>query len=135
MSPELALHAAVLAHLGADAALAALIGDPPRIHDEPPAERIYPLVLIGRTETRPWGGLEGEGVEQAVTLTCLSRFDGLEEIKAIVAALRARLHGADLSLEGHRLVNLRVTYCDMFRAPDWRPALGVVRLRAVTEPA
>jgi len=134
VSPDLALHLALLDHLRADAGLTALIGDPPRIHDEPPQERVFPLVVFGRAETRPWGGLEGEGVEHTLTLTCLSHFDGAEEARAIVAALRARLHNAALTLDGHRLVNLRVTYSDIFRAPAWRPVVGVVRLRAVTEP-
>lgn len=133
MSPDLALHKALLDHLRADAALTALLGDPPRIHDEPPAQADYPLLLFGRAETRPWGGLDGEGLEHALTLTCLSRFDGAEEAKAVVAAVRARLHDAALTLDGHRLVNLRATYCDVFRAAGGRPVVGVVRIRAVTE--
>ena len=135
MSPDLALHRALLDHLRADPDLVPLLGDPPRVHDQTPADPVYPLVLFGRAETRPWGGVDGEGIEHALTLTCLSRFDGAEEAKAIVAALRARLHNADLTLEGHRLVNLRVTYGDVFRAPDGKPVVGVARLRAVTEPA
>lgn len=134
MSPDLALHRALFDHLRADADLAVLLGDPPRVHDETPARPVWPLVVFGRAETRPWGGLDGEGVEHALTLTCLSRFDGAEEAKAIVAAIRARLHGAALILDGHRLVNLRVTYGDLFRAADARVVQGVLRLRAVTEP-
>lgn len=133
MSPDLALHKALLEHLRGDADLAVLLGDPPRVHDDPPAAPVWPMVVFGRAETRPWGGLEGEGLEHALTLTCLSRFDGAEEAKAIIAALRARLHNADLTLEGWRLVNLRVTYGDVFRAADGRGFRGVVRVRAVTE--
>ena len=135
MSPDLALHKALLDHLRADAGLIALLGDPPRIHDAPPAQPVWPMVVFGRAETRPWGGLDGEGLEHALTLTCLSRFDGAEEAKAVVAALRARLHDAALTLDGWRLVNLRVTYGDVFRAADARTILGVLRLRAVTEAA
>ncbi len=134
MSPDLALQQALLAHLRTDPAASALLGDPPRLHDAPPQERVFPYVLFGRAETRPWGGLDGEGLEHALTLTCLSHFDGAEEAKAVIAAIRARLHGADLALDGHRLVNLRVAYADVFRTPDWRPVVGVIRLRAVTEP-
>lgn len=134
MSPDLALHRALLDHLRADPDLVPLLGDPPRVHDQPPVQPAWPLVLLGRAETRPWGGLDGEGVEHALTLTCLSRFDGAEEAKAIVAAIRARLHGVALILDGHRLVNLRVTYGDLFRAADARVVQGVLRLRAVTEP-
>lgn len=135
MSPDLALHRALLDHLRNDPGLVALLGDPPRVHDEPPARPVWPMVVFGRAQTRPWGGLEGEGLEHALTLTCLSRFDGTEEAKAVVAALRARLHDAAPTLDGGRLVNLRVTYADVFRAADGRTVLGVLRLRAVTEAA
>ena len=133
MSPDLALQKALLEHLRTDETLTALLGDPARIHDEPPAQRVWPLVVFGRAQTRPWGGLDGEGLEHVLTLTCLSRFDGTEEAKAVVAALRARLHNAELTLDGWRLVNLRVTYGDVFRAADGKTVQGVIRLRAVTE--
>lgn len=133
MSPDLALHRALFDHLRADADLAVLLGDPPRVHDETPARPVWPLVVFGRAETRPWGGLEGEGLEHVLTLTALSRFDGAEEARAIVAALRARLHNADLTLDGWRLVNPRVTYGDVFRSADGRGFRGVIRVRAVTE--
>ncbi|MES2034498.1 MAG: DUF3168 domain-containing protein, partial [Pseudomonadota bacterium] len=133
MSPDLALHRALLDHLRADPGLTALLGTPARIWDEPPEPRLFPFVTLGRAETRPWGGLEGEGLEHALTLTCVSRFDGAEEAKAVVAALRTALHDATPVLDGHRLVSLRVTYADVFRSPDWRPLYGVVRVRAVTE--
>lgn len=131
MSPELALQKALLAHLRSDPALSALVGA--RVYDAAPEERLFPHVVLGRAQTRPWGGLDGEGLEHALTLTCVSQFDGAEEAKAVVAAIRARLHGAELALDGCRLVNLRVTYSDVFRSPDWRPVHGVIRVRAVTE--
>lgn len=133
MSPDLALQKALLEHLRSDETLIALLGDPARIHDEPPAQRVWPLVVFGRAQTRPWGGVDGEGLEHVLTLTCLSRFDGTEEAKAVVAALRARLHNAELAPDGWRLVNLRVTYGDVFRAADGKTVQGVIRLRAVTE--
>jgi hypothetical protein len=132
LDPDRALQAAVLAQLRADSSVSALLDG--RIHDEPPASPAYPYVTIGRTETRPWGGLNGEGVEHALTLTCVSRFGGTEEAKAVVAAMRAALHGAELMLTDHRLVNLRATYSDVFRGSDWRSTFGVLRVRAVTEP-
>ncbi|MDO9472121.1 MAG: DUF3168 domain-containing protein [Caulobacter sp.] len=134
MSPDLALHKALLDHLRADASVKALLGDPARVHDAPPDTPVCPYVALGRAETRPWGGLDGEGIEHLLTLTCVSRFDGAEEIKAVIAAVRTALHGAAPTLDGHRLVNLRVTYADVFRAPGWRPLYGVLRIRAVTEP-
>ena len=134
LDPERALQLALLTKLRANGDLTALLGNPPRVYDEPPADAVYPYVSLGRSETRPWGGLDGEGLEHVLSLTVVSVFGGSEEAKAVMALVRLSLHGAALSLDGHRLINLRVTYADLFKAADWRSTFGVLRLRAVTEP-
>ncbi|MEY4248438.1 MAG: hypothetical protein RJA87_71 [Pseudomonadota bacterium] len=134
LDPERALQQALLTQLKANADLALLLGNPLRVYDEPPADIVYPYVSLGRSETRPWGGLDGEGLEHVLSLTVVSVFGGSEEAKAVMALVRLSLHGAALSLDGHRLINLRVTYADLFKAADWRSTYGVLRLRAVTEP-
>ena len=106
--------------------------DPSRLSHAQHAQ--LPCVGCHRSEARPGGGVEGEGQEHALTLTCLSRFGGAEEAHAALAAAREALHGASLALEGGwRLVNLRASYADVFRASDRRTTAGVLRLRAVTE--
>ena len=134
LDPERALQQALLTKLKENADLAVLLGNPPRVYDEPPADLVYPYVSLGRSETRPWGGLDGEGLEHVLSLTVVSVFGGSEEAKAVMALVRLSLHGTALSLDGHRLINLRVTYADLFKAADWRSTYGVLRLRAVTEP-
>jgi len=136
LDPERALQAALYAALRGASELVPLLGDPPRVYDEPPPDPIYPFVTLGRAESKPFGGSSdgGEGAEHVLTLTCVSRFGGAEEAKALAGLVRARLHDAVLPLQDHRLVNLRVTYTDVFRAADWRFTYGLVRLRAVTEP-
>jgi hypothetical protein len=139
LDPERALQAGVLAALRAAPTLTPLLGTPPRVHDEPPLDPVYPYTTIGRIEARPFGGLAPDGndagaLEQQLTISVISQFGGLEEAKAIVAALRGLLHDQPLPLTDHRLVNLRVVFADVFRAAEWRLVLGVVRLRAVTEP-
>jgi hypothetical protein len=134
LDPERALQQALLTKLKGNGDLMALLGNPPRVYDEPPADLVYPYVSLGRSETRPWGGLDGEGLEHVLSLTVVSVFGGSEEAKAVMALVRLSLHGAALSLDGHRLINLRVTYADLFKAADWRSTFGVLRLRAVTEP-
>ena len=48
--------------------------------------------------------------------------------------MNAQNGSTSLALEGGwRLVNLRATYADVFRASDRRTTAGVLRLRAVTE--
>ena len=133
LSPDLALQGAVFARLAADATLPALIGAPARVYDQPPDDPIYPFVQMGQVTTRPWGGLLGDGIEHVFSLTCASRFGGAEEAKAVMAAVRVSLDGADLPLTDNTLVNLRFIYGDVFRAADWRSTFGILRFRAVTE--
>ena len=138
LDAERALAAALLSRLRADAGLSAA-GIGPRVHDQPPADPGYPYLVLGRSDARPFGGGDGEGapdegLEVTLTLTCVSRFQGTEEAKAVNAAMRDCLHDAAFALTDWRLANLRVMFSDVFRAADWRSTCGVVRLRAVVEP-
>jgi hypothetical protein len=90
-------------------------------------------VTLSRVEARPLGASGDEITEQIVTLSCVSRFYGTEEAKAVAAELRVILDQAQLTLEGNRLANLRVSYVDVFRGTDQRTIYGLVRVRAVTE--
>ena len=127
---EAALQAALIARLRGDDALDALVAG--RIWDGEPAKRVFPYVTVSRVESRPVRA-DGGGVEQVLTLTGHSRFEGLEEARAISAAIRAALHEADLTAEGVRVVNPRVTFADVFGSPEGRRSHAVVRVRAVTE--
>jgi hypothetical protein len=49
--------------------------------------------------------------------------------------VRTALHDQALSLAGHRLVNLRHELSEARREPDGDTTHGIVRYRAVTEPA
>ena len=129
---EAALQKALIAHLRADAALRALLGDPARVWDAAPRGAGYPHLLIGRSESRPVEA-DGCGVEHVLTLRCASRFEGTEEAKAICAAVRAAVHEAALEADGVRAVSIRATYADVFRSSDHRRVWGVIRVRAVTE--
>ena len=129
---ENALQKMLIAHLRGDGALRALLGEPARIWDEPPPAPAHPHLLIGRAESRPVAA-DGCGVEHALTLTCVSRFGGTEEAKAVSAAARARLYEAALEADGVRTVSLRVTFSDVFRTGDLRRTYAVIRVRAVTE--
>ncbi len=131
MDAERALQAAILARLKAEPALKPWLGAAVRVWDQPPADPVFPYLLLGRWQTRPMG--EGGALEHRLTLTCLSRYGGSEEAKAVVGLVRDCLDEAPLAPEGHRLVNLRVTYTDVFRGSDLKTTFGVVRLRAVTE--
>lgn len=128
--PEGALAAAVVEALQAASAVSALVAD--RVHADAPRRPTYPCISLGRAESRP-AGPDRDSLEHLLTVTCASKFGGLEEARAVTAAARAALHNAALTLAGRRLITLRVTYADVFRAADRELSLGVLRVRAVTE--
>ena len=127
---DAALTAALVEALKAAPAVTTLVAQ--RVHADPPRYPIYPCVSLGRQESRPFGP-DADALEHLVTVTCASKFGGPEEARAVTAAVRAALHNAPLSVAGRRLVTLRVTYADVFRAADRELSLGVLRVRAVTE--
>ena len=129
---ELALQKALIAHLKADAAVQALLGQPARIWDAALKDATFPHLLIGRCESRPLGA-DGGGVEQALTLTVVSRFRGTEEAKAVLAAVRVALNEAALEADGVRTVSLRVSFADVFPGANGARTFAVLRVRAVTE--
>jgi hypothetical protein len=127
-----ALAAALVVALKGASAVTALVAQ--RVHADPPRYPTYPCVSLSRQESRPFGP-DADGLEHLVTVTCASKFGGPEEARAVTAAVRAALHNAALGVVGRRLVTLRVTYADVFRAADRELSLGVLRVRAVTEAA
>ena len=132
---ELALQKALIGHLKGDAAVQALLGAPARIRDAASvkdAGEAFPHLLIGRCESRPLGA-DGGGVEQALTLTVVSRFRGTEEAKAVLAAVRTALNDVGLEADGVRTVSLRVSFADVFPSADGARTFAVLRVRAVTE--
>lgn len=132
--PEEAVAAALVAALKAAPAVSALVAA--RVHADAPRHPVYPCVSLGRQESRPFGAdgdLGANGLEHLLTVTCASKFGGPEEARAVTAAVRAALHNAPLLVADRRLVTLRVTYADVFRAADRELSLGVLRVRAVTE--
>ena len=129
---ELALQKALIAHLKADPAVTALLGEPGRIWDAAPTDAAFPHLLIGRSESRPVGA-DGGGLEQALTLTVASRFRGTEEAKAVLAAVRVALNDAALEADGVRTVRLGIAFADVFPSADGARTFAVLRVRAVTE--
>jgi hypothetical protein len=127
---DAAIAAALVEALKAAPAVTVLVAQ--RVHADAPRRPIYPCVSLGRQESRPFGP-DADALEHLLTVTCASKFGGPEEARAVTAAVRAALHNAPLSVAGRRLVTLRVTYADVFRAADRELSLGVLRVRAVTE--
>jgi hypothetical protein len=134
MSAERALLAAIRVAASADTDVRAVLGNPARLYDSRPKEVIFPFLTIGRVETSPADSSEASALTHNITLHVWSR-EGKAEATEAVAALRSCLHNAALTISGRRLVLLNVVYADIFLSPDARATQGLMRLRAITEPA
>ena len=130
-SAEIALRASVRAALLADALLAAMVDT--RIYDGPPRAAAMPYVSFGEVRLRDWSTGSDYGVEHVLTLDIWSLQPGMRETLAIADRLGAILQDAALTLDGHRLVDLRFVSLDTRREQNGRIAHGILRLRAVTE--
>lgn len=130
MSHELALQKALVARLRADSAAEVLLGG--RVWDAVPPEPGYPHLIVGRCESRPVAA-DGGGVEHLLTLTIVSRFQGGEEAKAALAAVRTCLTDTTLEADGVRTITLGVRFSDVWRSPTGPLTYAVLRVRAVTE--
>jgi hypothetical protein len=130
---SLELQGAIVARLKADATLAAIIGT--RVYDLPPAAPTFPYVTLGEDQTIPDRGDGYEGSDVSLTLHAWSKGTGFPEVKRMVAAIRASLTNAPLSLSGHRLVNIEFEDSRVLRDPDPAISHGVLTFLARTEPA
>jgi hypothetical protein len=129
-----ALRAAIHDALIADGALSGMLGGP-NVYDEPPRVAAFPYVTLGEARISDVSGDEAPEEEHQLTLHAWSRQGGHREAHMIAGALLQALDDAPLSLEDHRLVNLRFSLADVRRESDGRTYHALVRFRAVTEPA
>jgi Protein of unknown function (DUF3168) len=128
-----ALRAAIYDALVADGPLNAALGGP-KVYDEPPKSVVFPYVTLGEARITDWSTGTESGEEHALTLHAWSRQGGHKEAHAVAGAVLQALDDADLTLDQHRLINLRFTLADVRRENDGRTYHAVVRFRAVTEP-
>ena len=132
-SASWSLQTSIYQALVVDAGILALLGSP-RVYDDVPQRVELPYLTIGQTTVRDWSTGTEPGDEHQLTLHVWSRAEGRHETHELMAALKAALHGRHLSLDGHRLVNLRHELSEARREADGETYHGIVRLRAVTEP-
>ena len=132
MHAGFALQKAVFAALGGDAALAALVGG--RIHDAAPRSPEFPYLTLAETAVRDWSAGAEPGAEHRLTVHIWSRGAGKRQAFEIADRVGWVLHDQRLTLDGHRLVNLRHEFTEVRRDPDGLTWHGVLRFRAATEP-
>lgn len=128
------LQAAVFAALSADLLLTGLLGGT-KVFDHTPANTAFPYITFGRTSIYDWSTGTEDGAEQLFTLHVWSKARGKSEALAIMERARVILHDVPLELAEHHLVNLRLEFSDVRLDEDIDVYHGLLRFRAVTEPA
>lgn len=128
------LRTAIHGALTADAPLIAFLGGT-KIYDEPPRAAELPYVTLGHDVISDASTATEASDEHALTLHVWSRQGGHREAHLIAGAVLEALADAPLDLADHRLANLRFIVADVRREADGRTYHGIIRLRAVTEPA
>ncbi|WP_163269009.1 DUF3168 domain-containing protein [Chelativorans alearense] len=126
------LQEAVFAALTNDAALVAALGGV-RFHDLTPAGLSFPYVTFGRATAYDWSTGTEEGSEHFFTLNTWSKRKGRREVLALMELVRGALHGEELGLAGHRLVNLRLESSEVRYDEDLGAYHGALHFRAVVE--
>ena len=132
-SPVLALRRAIIETASDDAELKALMDGSLRLYDEPPrnAEPVY--ALFDDATAQDWSTDTDRGHEQDVSLVVWCERGSARAGLSVAERLAALLDDAPLLLNGHRLVNLRVTALASVRDKDTQLARVTLSLRAVTE--
>ena len=106
-----------------------------RVYDDAPQAAPYPFITLGQSVIRDWSTGTEDGAEHNLTLHVWSRSGGKKQALEIIEAIRAVLHDQPLALADHHLVNLRHEFSEARLDPDGDTFHGIVRYRAVTEPA
>ena len=106
-----------------------------RIYDDAPQAASFPFITLGQSVIRDWSTGTEDGAEHSLTLHVWSRSGGKKQVQEIIEAIKAELHDQPLLLAHHHLVNLRHEVSEARLDPDGDTFHGIVRYRAVTEPA
>ena len=106
-----------------------------RVYGDVPQAAPYPFITLGQSVIRDWSTGAEDGAEHSLTLHVWSRSGGKKQVLEIIEAIRAVLHDQPLALADHHLANLRHEFSEARLDPDGDTFHGIVRYRAVTEPA
>ena len=133
-SAVIALRKAVRVMLASDTALAALLGGV-KIFDTAPRDALTPYVTFGDALARDLSASVYPGLEHVLTLHVWSTQGGTREGLTIADRLIALVDDAGLTLDAHRLVNMRFTSLESVHEDLGRFVRVTLKFRAVTESA
>lgn len=132
-NPVQALQTAMRAALLAHAPLTVLLQGG-HVYEELPRGAHATYVAIGDSETRDWSTSDHKAHEHFLTLSIRTNSRSRKLAQEILDEIEAVLDGASLTLDGHRLVNLRVIFWSVTREKNGENFGATIRFRAATEP-
>jgi hypothetical protein len=130
-SSALALQIAMRERLLAHAPLLALLGGG-HVFDEVPRGEHEPFVVFAGIETRDWSVQDQKAHEHFMSLEVKTKSRSRKLVQDIVAEIESVLDDASLTLPGHVLINLRLTFWTVAKSNENFSA--VLKFRAATEP-
>jgi Protein of unknown function (DUF3168) len=133
MNAALSLQNAMRAAMLARTALTALLGGA-HIFDEVPRGEHPPFVAFADIETRDWSVIGEKAHEHIATLLIETNERSRRAAQTIAQEIEAALDMAQLTLDGHRLINLRLVSASISRRKTNDNFGALLRFRAVTEP-
>lgn len=127
--PSAPLQAAILVALEASPALphGAIV------YDDVPAGVAFPYVSFGECQVLPDKAECIDGVEVFLSLDAWSRAVGYAEVKAIGAAIVAKLDDQPLAVAGYRVILIELQSAEYSRDPDGQTRRGRIAFRALIE--
>ncbi|MEN3792950.1 DUF3168 domain-containing protein [Fulvimarina sp. MAC3] len=131
--PSSELQQSIFKALTGDPALTGLLGGP-KVFDRRPERAAFPYLTLGRTSVMDWSTGTEDGSEHILTLHVWAKGGGKQETYEIMDQVSKKLDDANLPLEGHQLVNLRLQFAEARQEPESTTYHGILRFRAVTEP-
>ncbi|MBS9719888.1 DUF3168 domain-containing protein [Tianweitania sp. BSSL-BM11] len=127
------LQRAIFAALKGDADVTALVGE--RIHDHPPAKIRFPYLTFGRSNSYDWSTGTEIGTEHLFSIHVWSKATGKTEVLELMGHIEALLREGAFDLGEHHLVNMTPSFAETRFDEDQALHHGLLRYRAVTEPA
>ncbi|MBZ6076409.1 DUF3168 domain-containing protein [Microvirga puerhi] len=132
-SPVLALRRAILDRAEEDAELISLMGGTLRLHDESPRAATPVYAVFGDVTAQDWSTDTDRGHEQNLSIVVWGEKGSVRDALTVAERFSDILDDTSLALDGHRLINLRVTEFASARDKDSQLSRVTLRLRAVTE--
>jgi Protein of unknown function (DUF3168) len=129
-----ALRKAIRAPLAADSDFTGIVGGA-LVYDLAPRRAEPPYVTFEDVEARDWSTGTDKGYEQLLGLSVWAREGGQSQALAAAERVADVLDDATLALDGHRLIQMRVTAVELRRTRDAQFLRATVRLRATSEVA